>query len=203
MNTRRIFLGLALAAVLALPALAQQPAAPPLRIRGEITKVEGAMVTVHTRSGDWVTVKLADNVAITGVKKAEFSEVAAGKFVGIASRPQPDGSLKALEVLVFPEAARGSNEGHYPWDLAPDSMMTNANISAAVESKNGRELTLTPKGSNVKIIVPEGVPVVTFAPADKSKIAVGAHVVVVGNKQADGSIVAPRVLVGLDVVPPM
>ena len=81
--------------------------------------------------------------------------------------------------------------------------MTNANISAAVDSKNGRELTLTPKGKSVKITVPDDVPVVTFAPADKSKIAEGAQVVVIGIKQQDGSITSPRVLVGLDVVPPM
>jgi hypothetical protein len=204
----RSLLSLALLCAFALPVLAQAPATPPMRIRGEIMKVDGDMVTVHTRNGDMVTVKLSDKVAVAGVKKIEFSEITKDKFVGIASKPQPDGSLKALEVLVFPEAARGSNEGHYAWDLTPDSMMTNANISASVEGKNGRELTLTLKDkdgkvSNVKIMVPEGVPVVTFAPGDKAMIVKGAKVLVVGIKQADGSIMSPRVLVGMGITPPM
>ena len=199
----KIHLSLALLIVLALPVLAQQPAAPPLRIRGEITKVDGNMATVKTHGGDLVQVKLAEKVSVTGVKKAEFSEIVEGKFVGIASRPQADGSLLALEVLVFPEAARGSNEGHYPWDLAPDSMMTNANISASVSAKNGRELTLTPKGQNVKIHVPEDVPVVTFAPGDRALLVPGAKVLVVASKQADGSLLSPRVLVGIGITPPM
>jgi hypothetical protein len=199
----RPVLSLALLCLLVAPVLAQQPAAPPLRIRGEITKVEGDLVTVKTHSGDMVTVKLAEKVAVTGVKKADFSEVAQGKYVGIASRPQPDGTLVALEVLVFPESARGSNEGHYPWDLAPDSMMTNANVAASVESMNGRELTLTPKGGSVKVLVFPNVPVVTFVPGERAMVKSGAHVMVVGIKQSDGSIMSPRVLVGVDIVPPM
>lgn len=199
----RPVLGLALLCLFAAPALAQQTPAPPQRIRGDITKVEGDMVTVKTHSGDLVTVKLAEKVAVTGVKKADFSEVTQGKFVGIASRPGPGGTLVALEVLVFPESARGSNEGHYPWDLAPDSMMTNANIAASVDSTNGRELTLTPKGGSVKIDVPQNVPVVTFAPGDRAMLVAGAHVLVIAVKGADGSLTAPRVLVGIGIVPPM
>jgi len=200
----RPVLSLALLFLLAVPVLAQQPSAPPKRIRGDVAKLEGDMLTVKTHGGEWVTVKLAENVGVTGIKKTEFSEVAQGKFVGIASRPQADGTLQALEVVVFPEAARGANEGHYPWDLGKDSMMTNANVSAAVDAKNGRELTLTPKGhDSVKIVVPMNVPVVTFAPADRAMLKAGAHVVVFAVKGADGSWTAPRVLVGIDIAPPM
>jgi len=199
----RPVLSLALLCLLALPALAQQPAAPPQRIRGDIAKVEGYMVTVKTRGGDMVTVKLAEKLAVAGVKKADFTDVAQGKFVGVASRPQPDGSLVALEVLIFPETSRGSNEGHYPWDLAPDSMMTNANVAATVESMNGRVLTLTPKGESVKVVVPPNVPVVTFVAGERAMIVVGAHVLVVAVKGADGSLTSGRVLVGVDIVPPM
>ena len=201
-------LSLALLSLLALPVLAQQPPAPPLRLRGEITKVEGNHVTLKTRSGESLSIMLAEKVAITGVKKAEFSEVSSGKFVGIASRPQPDGTHRALEVLVFPEASRGSNEGHYPWDLTSDSMMTNANISSAVEAKEGRNLTLhykdkAGKETDVKVHVPVGTPVVTFVPADMAKIVPGAKVLVVANKGADGMLTSPRVLVGIDITPPM
>lgn len=203
MATRHALLGLALAALLVLPVLAQQ-AAPPQRIRGEIAKVEGGMVTVKTHSGEMVSIMTTEKTAVAGVKKTDFSEVSTGKFVGIASQPQPDGSLKAIEVLVFPEAMRGRNEGHYPWDLAPKSMMTNANVSATVESKDGRELTLSPKGHDaVKVTVPENVPVVTFGPADKSQIVPGAKVFVVAAKQADGSLNALFVAVGMGIMPPM
>ncbi len=195
---------LVLAVLTAASALAQAPAAPPLRLRGEITKVEGDMITMQLRNGDMASVKLTDKTGVTGVKKSSMADVTQGKYVGIASMPQADGSFRALEVLIFPEAARGSNEGHYPWDLAPTSMMTNANISAEVTGNNGKELTLTPKGRDaVKITVPPETPVVTFAPADRSKIAAGAKVLVIAVKGADGSLTSPRILVGLDVTPPM
>jgi len=203
MSTRHALLGLTFAALLVLPVLAQQ-ASPPQRIRGEIAKIEGDMVTVKTRTGEMVSVKTTEKTGVAGIKKTDFSEVSTGKFVGIASQPQPDGSLKAIEVLVFPEAMRGRNEGHYPWDLTQGSMMTNANVSAAVESKDGRELTLTPKGHDaVKVTVPENVPIVTFGPADKSMIVPGAKVFVVAAKQPDGSLNALFVAVGMGIMPPM
>ena len=98
----------------------------PTRLRGSIAAIDGKTATIATREGTQVKVNLADNWAAVGVIPTALSEVKAGAFVGIASVKGPDGAQNALEVLVFPESARGSNEGHYPWDLQPESMMTNA-----------------------------------------------------------------------------
>src|SRR5689334_18546902 len=105
------------------------PASPPTRMRGSIAAIDGNTATIATREGTAVPVKLADNWSVMLVSPMTLADIREGSFVGIASMKGPDGSLNALEVLIFPEAARGSNEGHYPWDLQPESMMTNATVA--------------------------------------------------------------------------
>jgi hypothetical protein len=115
-----------------------------------------------------------------------------------------DGSLDALEVLVFPEAARGTGEGHYPWDLKPDSMMTNATVATVAKTPDGQTLTLKYKDGTQTIKVKPGTPIVTFVPGDKADAKVGAKVFLGATKAADGSLTAGRVLVGKDgTTPPM
>jgi hypothetical protein len=194
-------LNLALALV-AGSAMAQS--APPTRVRGVVEKLDGNALAVKAREGNVVTIKLAEPIAVTGVVKANLSDVAVGNFVGIAALPQPDGSLKAIEVLIFPEAARGSGEGHYAWDLLPDSTMTNATVAETVAAVGGQTLTLKYKDGEKKITVPPEAPVVTFGPGDASLLKPGAAVFVPTRKEADGTLGAARVLVGRDgVVPPM
>jgi hypothetical protein len=82
---------------------------------------------------------------VTPVVKADMSDITVGKFVGIAALPQGSEPEKALEVLIFPESARGSGEGHYAWDLMPESTMTDATIADAVDKIDGRTLTLKHK----------------------------------------------------------
>ena len=116
----------------------------------------------------------------------------------------PDGTLNALEVLVFPEAARGSNEGHYPWDLQPESMMTNATVATVGAAGDGQTLTLKYKDGSQTIKVKPGTPIVTFGPGDKADAKVGAKVFLGAAKGADGSLTAARLLVGKDgLMPPM
>ena len=110
-------------------ATAAQAQSPPTRIRGTISAIDGKTATIATREGASVKVNLADNWSVILVSPVAASEIKENSFVGIASMKGPDGTLSALEVLVFPEAARGSNEGHYPWDLQPESMMTNATVA--------------------------------------------------------------------------
>ena len=94
---------------------------PPTRLRGSIAALDGNTVTIATREGTSVPVKLADNWSVMLVSPMTLADIKQNSFVGIASIKGPDGSLNALEVLIFPEASRGSNEGHYPWDLRPDA----------------------------------------------------------------------------------
>jgi hypothetical protein len=200
--SKAMLAGAVLSAMIATEASAQT--APPVRVRGTIEMVHGDELMVKSRDGKDVSIKLAPDYSVTGVVKASLSDITVGKFVGIASMPQSDGTLKAAEVVVFPEAARGSGEGHYAWDLAPGSMMTNATITSEVANVDGPTLTLKHKDGENSITVPKDVPVVTFAPGDKTLVVPGAHVMVPTTKQADGSLMATRILVGKDgVTPPM
>lgn len=202
MNRAYTAVMLALVLTAAAPALAQTQA---LRIRGQIERLDGQTLAIKPRAGgETLLVKLADNFAVTGVVPLTLADIVPGKFVGAASRPQPDGSLKAIEVLVFPDAMRGSGEGHYPWDLTPDSMMTNANVAEVQSVSGGRSMLLRYKDGEKRIVVPEGAPIVTFVPADRAALVTGAHVLVGAQRQADGTLTAPRVTVGLNgLMPPM
>ena len=117
------------------------PASPPTRLRGSITAIDGKTATIATREGTSVPVKLADNWSVMLVSPMTMADIKENSFVGIASLKAPDGTLNALEVLIFPEAARGSNEGHYPWDLQPESMMTNATVATVAAAPDGQTLT--------------------------------------------------------------
>jgi len=184
--------------------LAQAPA-PTQRIRGDVVALDGLGLQVKSRSGETLAIKLADNYVVTAVVKIDATAIKPGSFVGTASMPQPDGTLTSLEVLVLPESMRGSNEGHYPWDLRPGSMMTNATVVDVVSAGQGaRRMTLKYKDGEKSIVVPEDVPIVTFEPGKKSMLVPGAHVLLTATKQPDGSLTAARVAVGKNgLVPPM
>ncbi|HEY2967510.1 MAG TPA: hypothetical protein VGK75_04000 [Casimicrobiaceae bacterium] len=184
--------------------LAQAPA-PTQRIRGDVVALDGLSLQVKLRSGEVLAIKLADNYVVTAVVKIDVTAIKPGAFVGTASVPQPDGTLTSLEVLVFPEAMRGSGEGHYPWDLRPGSMMTNATVAEVVSAGQGaRRMTLRYKDGEKSIIVPEDVPIVTFEPGEKTMLVPGAHILLTATKQPDGSLTAARVAVGKNgLVPPM
>jgi hypothetical protein len=203
---RRLFIasllaGSLLASLGATLAVAQTP---PSHIRGSIAGLDGATLSVVTREGPTVNVALPQNANIAAMKKLELSDIAPGRFIGTAAKPGPDGQLQALEVLVFPEAGRGTGEGHYDWDLAPGTSMTNANVDAAVQGNSGRELTLSYRGGSVKVTVPPDVPVVTPVPAARADLKAGAPVFVVARHNPDGTLTALFVAVGKDgVAPPM
>jgi hypothetical protein len=198
----RVALGIALTLV-ATPLIAQN-APPPVRVRGVVERLDGDQLTVRSREGPRVRIALAASYAVVAVTKAELAEVKAGTFVGTAARPQADGTLRAQEVLIFPESARGTGEGHYPWDLTPDSTMTNATVADVVQGVDGSLLRLMPKGREVRVLVPPDAPIVTLGPGDPSLLVPGAAVFLSASPQGDGSLSAARILVGKDgVIPPM
>ena len=194
-------LAVLLLAALSIPAFAQSPA----RIRGTVQSIDNLTLTVKSRTGETVTIKLAEKYVVAGVAPASLADVTTGKFIGTATLGQKDGALVALEVLIFPDAMRGANEGHYPWDLQPESLMTNATVAdVASGSTQGRVLTLKYKDGEKKVYVPEGVPIVTFVAAERSELRPGAHIFCVAQRQSDGTLTAARVNVGLNgLVPPM
>jgi hypothetical protein len=175
-----------------------------MRIRGDIVALDGTTLQVKARTGESLTVLLADNYTVGAVVKRDLSAVVPGTYIGTATLQRPDGTLQSLEVLVFPEAARGSNEGHYPWDLQPGSMMTNATVSEVTAVDAGRKLTLKYKDGEKVVVVPADAPVVTFEPGTRAMLVPGAHVMFGATKAQDGTLTASRVNVGKDgVVPPM
>ncbi|MFH5925249.1 hypothetical protein [Roseomonas xinghualingensis] len=201
MNRRCILLALTGLALARPPALAQ---AAPRRIRGTIEGLSGRDLTIATREGGRETVRLAENPAVSALRRLELSAITPGSFIGTAAEPGPDGVWRALEVLVFPEALRGAGEGHYAWDLTPSSTMTNATVDSVVEGNDGRSLTLTARGQQVRVMVPPDVPVVTPIPASMEDLKPGAQVFIIAAQAADGTLSANRVTVARDgVVPPM
>lgn len=203
--TIRLKVGATIAAMaLAGSALAQTPDAKPTRIRGNVVSLDGDVLKVHRRSGDTVSIALAANVPVSTVKAMQLSDIKPGTFVGTAATTGTDGKLTATEVVVFPEAARGTGEGHYAWDLGPNSTMTNANVDTVVQGTDGRNLKLSYKGGSNQVTVPPNVPIVTFVPAARSDLAPGKQVFVVAQPASQGSYAAQRVVVEKDgVVPPM
>lgn len=177
----------------------------PVRVRGSVVSLDGNKLVVHPKTGDDVTVMLNDNYGAIAVEKASMADIKEGTFIGTATVTQPDSSLKSVEVVVFPDKMRGTAEGHYPWDLGPKSMMTNATVANAVKGVDGQTITVTYKGGEKKIDVPANVPVVTFVPgSDKADIKPGVIVFVPTQKQEDGSFHAGAVLFGKDgLIPPM
>ena len=186
---------LATALVVASSALAQTPR--PGIVRGAIVSVDGANVVVKTRAGESINFHLKDQQRIDAVIPAQLSDIKPGVFVGAAAMPGADGTLTAMEVHIFPEAARGTGEGFRPFDLAPGSSMTNANISAMIDSVSGPKLTLTYKGGEQTVVVDKSTPIVTFAPGEAADLKPGASVDIFGAaKAADGSYEAGRFVVG-------
>jgi hypothetical protein len=181
----------------------QPPANPTQRLRGAVESFDGTTLVVKERGGETVRLALAENFAINEVVPIELTAIEPNSFVGIASMPQGDGTLRALEVLVFPEAARGSGEGHYPWDLQPGSMMTNATVADVAAAPQGRTLKLRYKGGEQTAVVPPDAPIVTFKPGDRALLVPGAKVVVTAQLR-DGKPTALRALAGRNgFTPPM
>lgn len=176
----------------------------PVRVRGTIERVDGGIYIVKSRDGAELKLKLAAGGGISAIVPAALADIKPGKYIGVAALPMADGSQKALEVHIFPEPMRGTAEGHRPWDLQPKSTMTNANVEAQVASADGQMLTLKYKDGEKKIIVPPGIPIVTYAPADVSDLKAGAKIFVVAAKKLpDGTLETSRISVGKGAAPPM
>jgi hypothetical protein len=194
---------LAVIAVLASTAWAQQP--PTVRIRGTIEAVDGPTLSIKTREGNDVKVKMTDNVVVVGIAKSALSDIKQGSYIGVSAMPEPDGTQKALAVHIFPEAQRGAAEGFRPWDLRPNSTMTNATVAETVAGTDGQNIMVKYKDGEKKVVVSPGTPIVAFVSAEKTELKPGAKIIIFGaTKKDDGSLEAARVGVGLDgITPPM
>jgi hypothetical protein len=199
----RPLVAFAMVAASSLYALAQQPPSPS-RVRGTIEAVDGDLVSVKSRSGEDVKLHMAADLRVVGITKISLADVKIGSFVGATTVPGPDGMPKAIEVHVFPENMRGTGEGSRPYDLRPNSTMTNATVAESVVGNDGHTLLVKYKDGEKKVLVSSDTPVVTYVSADKSDLKAGAKVIAFVKPLSDGSFETNRISVGRDgLTPPM
>jgi hypothetical protein len=182
-------------------ARAQAPLA--MRLRATVDAVEGNSLSLTTRAGEKVTVSLAPDATVVAIVPIVLADIKQGSYVGTAAMPQPGGTLRALEVHVLPESMRGAGEGHRPFDLQPQSTMTNGTVGTVTGSSD-RTLTITYSGGEKTVVVAANTPVVTYEPGSPALLVPGAHIILFGNQGPDGKVTATRISVGKNgLVPPM
>jgi hypothetical protein len=183
--------------------IAQQSPSP-TRVRGTIEGVDGDVLAVKSRSGEELKLHMTGDMRVVGINRISLSDIKVGSFIGTTTVPGPDGSQNAVEVHVFPENMRGTGEGSRPYDLKPNSSMTNATVAESVVGNDGQTLLVKYKGGEKKVQVSSETPVVTYVPADKSDLKAGAKIIAFTKKLPDGSFETSRVSVGRDgLTPPM
>lgn len=197
--SRRALLSVAGAAgCLAMAASAQQPATPrppTVRLRGILEAVSDTQLTLVERNGRRTELAVSPKLTVVEVYPAALADIRPGTFVGVGGLPQADGTERAIAVTLFPEAMRGTGEGHYPFDFLPQSMMTNATVAEVAAAPDGRKLRLQYKGGEQVIVVPPQAPVVALRPADRSLLVPGAHVAI-SVQEIDGRPTAVRASAG-------
>jgi hypothetical protein len=180
------------AALAAVTALAQQPQ----RVRGTIESLDGSTLVIKQGEGPDVTVKLTDNVQVFGVVPATLADVKTGAFIGVGAMSQPDGSQKAIQVMIFAESQRGLGEGFRPWDR-PGTTMTNATVDTTVAGVDGQEVTVKYKDGEKKIIIGKDAVIRAYVASDRSELKPGAHIAIVrADKMPDGTLQTARINVG-------
>jgi len=179
---------------LALPGLSYAQA-PQTRIRGEVETIDGSTLTIKTMEGTQAKVALASGYSVGGVVKATTADIKKGGYIGVGARPQADGTLMAIQVFIFPEAMRGTAEGHKPWGVLPDTTMTNATVADTVSRVDGANIVLNYPGGEQKVVINPDANIIMATPAQTSELVAGAQVAMSATKQADGSLSASRITI--------
>jgi hypothetical protein len=199
----RPLIAAAMVAASVLGATAQQPPTP-TRVRGTIEHVDGDVLSVKSRSGQDVKLHMTSDMRVVGIIKISLADIKLGSFIGATTIPGPDGHQNAIEVHVFPEDMRGTGEGSRPYDLRPNSTMTNATVAETVAGNDGQNLTIKYKDGEKKITVGPDTPVVTYVPAERSDLKADAKIIAFIKQLPDGSFETNRISVGRDgLTPPM
>jgi hypothetical protein len=186
-----------------LYAIAQQPPSPS-RVRGTIESVDGDVLAVKSRGGEDVKLHMTSDMRVVGITRISLADIKVGSFIGTTTVPGADGMPVAVEVHVFPENMRGTGEGSRPYDLRPNSTMTNATVAESVVGNDGHTLLVKYKDGEKKVAVTSDTPVVTYVGAEKSDLKAGAKVIAFVKQLPDGSFETNRVSVGRDgLTPPM
>ena len=199
----RPLIAVAMVVASSLLAIAQQPPSP-TRVRGTIERVDGDVLSVKSRSGEDVKLRMTGDMRLAGIIKISLADIKLGSFIGTTTVPGPDGRQNAVEVHVFPEDMRGTGEGTRPYDLRPNSTMTNATVAETVAGNDGQTLMIKYKDGEKKVVVGPDTPVVTYVAVDKSELKPGAKIIAFVKQLPDGSFETNRISVGRDgLTPPM
>ena len=195
-TTKILMAGALLAASFAMAAA--QPAQT-IRVRGTIEKVDGHTLTLKSTDGSEAKLTLTGDARIVAVVKASMSDIKENTFLGSAAMPQPDGTQKALEVHIFPEAMRGTGEGHRPYAPVKGSTMTNGSAGATVTGVAGSTMKVKYKDGEQTIVIPANTPIVRYEIGGAADLKPGAHfTVLAATKKPDGTLEAARINVGRD-----
>jgi hypothetical protein len=175
------------------------------RIRGQIEKTDGGMLSLKQRDGTMLDVKLADDARVSGLVKASLDDIKKDSFIGVAGMPRPDGSIEAFSVHIFLPAQRGVvADRHFNWDAKPGSTMTNAYVESSVTEKDGQAVQVKYKDGEKKIIVTPATAVTAVAPGNKEELKPGAQIIIMASdKQPDGSVLAKTLYIGRSLTPAM
>lgn len=193
--------GLVVAAATA-PAMAQQPGTPML-LRGTVDGVDGNSMAITTREGEKLTLTLSDETRIAYNTQKTMADIAEGVQLGVTTIDGPDGKPKALEVHIMDQTPGV----HRPWDLVPDSTMTNGTVTSAADQDGNRVFTVhykTDQGEgDWEVVVTPDTPVVHMVnDGDRSLLVAGAYVFVSARKLDDGTYTAGFVMAEKDGVKP-
>jgi hypothetical protein len=168
-----------------------------VRIRGTIERVDGPVYVVRNRDGAELKLTVTDKPLYVAIAPSTMADIKPGMFVGSAGMPMPDGTQKAIEVHIFPESMRGTGEGHYDWDLKPNTKMTNANVEQVVAGADGQVLSVKYKDGEKKLLVTPETVVVTYVPGDRDDLKPGTRIFVgAAKKLPDGTLLTPRITYG-------
>jgi hypothetical protein len=197
-------IGMIVGAVLAaaLPVFSAHAQQQTQRVVGTIEGVDGSTLIVKLRQGGEARVILAEKVAVYGVISAALADIKPGAYIGVGATPQPDGSQKAIQVMIFSEAQRGSGEGHRPWDR-PNTTMTNATVDTTVAGVDGQVVTVKYKDGEKKIVVGPDTVIRAYVVGGLSELKAGANILITqAVRKPDGALETNRVNVGRDGVVP-
>jgi hypothetical protein len=191
----------AIALLFTTAAFAQQPG----RIRGQIEKTDGSTLSLKTRDGSMLDIKVADDARVAALVKASLADIKNDSFIGVAGMPRPDGSIEAFSVHIFLPAQRGLvADRHFNWDAKPGSTMTNAYVESSVAEKDGQAVMVKFKEGEKKIIVTPTTAITAVAPGNKDELKPGAQIIIMASdKQPDGSVLAKTLYVGRSLTPAM
>jgi len=180
-----------LSGVLAIASAAVN-AQEPTRVRGTIAAIDGDVLSVKSSSGNDAAIHLSDKTVIVFSQPIALADIKPGDFLAVTSAKHGDGTLTAIEVRRFPKPV---SPGHRPFDGRDDQTMTNATVSAMVQSASGRELTLTYEGGAQKIVVPEKAAISALVPGQRSQLVPGAPVNLTAASGDGGKLTAIRIQV--------